>query len=184
MSNHYLFTSQRLGFRNWKKKDLPDFHAMNTDPMVMRFFAGSPSLAQSEAWIDRMQKMFEERGYCYFAVNLLETHEFIGFIGLAWQDYPAHFTPCTDIGWRLIQKAWGQGFASEGAKRCLEYTQSNLKLTEIKSVAPLINKPSIRVMQKIGMELQGTFKHPKLKDHPHIEECALYQINLPQNNVG
>ena len=179
MDDNYLFTSPRLGFRNWRDSDLEAFHAMNTDPEVMQFFPFIPSRKQTARLMDRMQVMFDQKGYCYYAVEKIEDSEFIGFIGLAWQTYEADFTPCTDIGWRLIHAEWGKGYATEGAKRCLEEAFSKHGLATIKSVAAQINLPSINVMEKIGMHKAGTFEHPKLTDYPHLKTCVLYEISNP-----
>jgi len=50
-------------------------------------------------------------------------------IGLAFQEYKTKFTPAIDIGWRLKRSAWGKGYATEGAKRCLEYAFNELKIS-------------------------------------------------------
>lgn len=176
--SNYLFTSERLGFRNWEVSDLDFLHAMNSDEEVMAHFPSLPSREESLAFIQRMQGQFQQKGFCYFAVELLQSSEFIGFIGLSDQTYEAPFTPCTDIGWRLMKQHWIRGFATEGAFRCLRFAKENLGMTSIKSVAPIVNKPSIEVMKKIGMSYQYNFKHPRLKDFPRLEECVLYSIEL------
>ena len=122
-----------------------------------------------------MNRMHEEKGFCYFAVDLLETREFIGFIGLSTQEFESPFTPCVDIGWRLDPTFWGKGLATEGAVRCLEYGFTDIGLSQIRSIAPIQNKASIAVMNKSGMELIGTFSHPKLKNYPEMETCVCYQ---------
>ena len=96
--NRYLFTTARLGFRTWQAFDLDDFAAINADREVMRFFQKPLSREETQAMIDRMLHLFEEKGYCYFAVDLLETKELIGTIGLGWKTFEADFTPCVDIG--------------------------------------------------------------------------------------
>lgn len=68
----------------------------------------------------------------------METGELIGFIGLAYQTYESDFTPATDIGWRLKSSAWGKGYATEGAKRCLQYAFEDLKLEKV--IQPVPNK--------------------------------------------
>lgn len=172
----YTIQTQRLGLRNWKDSDLAAMTAINQDPAVMRYFPSMPDEATTREYIQRMQAQFAENQYCYFAVEILDTREFVGFIGLMYQDYEATFTPCVDIGWRLKQSAWGKGFATEGAKACLDYAFTTLNLPTIYSVAPLVNTPSINVMKKIGMTLSTTFQHPKLGDFPTLETCALYVI--------
>jgi len=177
---HYTIQTERLGLRNWKDSDLKAMTALNKDPKVMQYFPSMPDEAATLAYIKRMQAQFAKTQYCYFAAEILATQEFIGFIGLMYQDYEAEFTPCVDIGWRLKQTAWGKGYATEGAKTCLDYAFNNLKIDTIYSVAPLVNTPSISVMKKIGMSLSSTFKHPKLGNFPVLETCALYLIHKPQ----
>lgn len=174
---NYLFTSNRLGFRNWKKSDINILQEINSNEDVMRYFPTPLKKEQTLEFIQRMQKQFNDKGLCYFAVEIKETREFIGFIGLSEQTYTADFNPSIDIGWRLHPNFWGKGFATEGAKRCLEYGFSQLKLKEIVSVAPLINIPSILVMEKINMKKVKEFKHPLLNSFPKIEPCVLYSIN-------
>lgn len=173
----YLFKSQRLGFRNWSANDLEEFVSLNADTEVMQHFPKPLTKKETEAFIIRLQNHFNDKGYTYFAVEVLETKEFIGFIGLAYQEYEAPFTPATDIGWRLKKSSWGKGFATEGAKRCLEFAFSELSLSKIVSTCTLQNKNSERVMQKIGMTKQGIFKHPRLQDYPEMENCVWYMID-------
>ena len=126
-----------------------------------------------------MQHQFENKGFCYFAVDELVTGKFIGFIGLSEQSFEAPFTPCVDIGWRLRPDAWNQGLASEGALRCLEYAFNKLRLDEIYAIAPTINIKSEKIMQKIGMLKQYEFDHPLLADNTLLKKCNLYTISRP-----
>ena len=175
MSN-YLFQSERLGFRKYTEADVPLIIAMNQDEEVMRFFPFCPSPEDTKAFMERMNKTCDEKGYCYFAVDRLDTNQLIGFIGLLDQSYEAPFTPCTDIGWRLMKEHWHKGFATEGALACLEYGFHRCGLKEVISTAPSINIPSLSVMQKIGMTKVGEFEHPRLSDYPHIRTCEYYSI--------
>ncbi|MBS1779831.1 MAG: GNAT family N-acetyltransferase [Bacteroidetes bacterium] len=180
MNNNYLFTSSRLGFREWNDDDVDPMTLTNNDPDVMKYFPSTQIGAQTEAFIRRMQNQFEERGYCYFAVDTLQDNKFIGFIGLSFQTFKASFTPCIDIGWRLANDAWGNGYATEGALRCLQYGFDLPGVEEIYSMAPKVNEPSINVMQKIGMHYVSDFKHPLLVKHPQLEDCILYKIQKPR----
>jgi len=175
-NKNYLFTSDRLGFRNWSLDDVEKMHEINTDKKVMEFFPGIPTKELTASFIQRMKKQFEDKGFCYFAVDQLENSEFIGFIGLSEQTYPAEFTPCIDIGWRIKSNEWNKGFATEGAKRCLDYAFDILKLKEIYSVVPKINVRSEHIMIKIGMKKEYEFEHPLLKENENLRTCVLYKI--------
>ena len=171
----YLFTSHRLGFRDWQALDIPLMASINQDDEVMEFFPAKQSLEETHAFVEKMQQHFAGKGYCYFAVDRLDTGSFIGFIGMMEKTFEAEFNPCIDIGWRLGRDHWNNGFATEGALRCLEYGFETLNIGKILSMAPVVNKKSELVMQKIGMKHIGQFKHPLLKGNDRLEDCVLYE---------
>ena len=119
--SRYLFNSKRLGFRKWQDDDLNNLVALNIDPEVMRYFPSVLNKQEALNLLIRLKDQFDSNGYTYYAVEELESGKFIGFIGLAWQDFDSPWTPFTDIGWRLKKEYWGQGLATEGALRCLEF---------------------------------------------------------------
>lgn len=171
----YIFTSERLGFRNWRLTDIDPMHEINSDEKVMEFFPGLPTISQTTEFVERMKKQFEDNKFCYFAVEKLEDNKFIGFIGLCEQSYNAEFTPCIDIGWRITSKEWHKGFATEGAKRCLEYGLNDLKIETIYSIAPKINTKSEHIMTKIGLQKQYEFEHSLLTNNDRLKICVLYK---------
>ncbi|WP_255673744.1 GNAT family N-acetyltransferase [Mangrovimonas futianensis] len=174
--DHYIFKSDRLGFRNWTEEDKSKMGMINSDPKVMEHFPSIPTQKQTYEFIDRMRDQFSKNGFCYFAVDKLENNEFIGFIGIAEQTFESDFTPCVDIGWRLAQAEWGKGFATEGAKKCLEFGFNEMGLEKIKSICPEINTRSEKVMKKIGMKKSKSFNHPLLFEYKELEKCVLYEI--------
>ncbi|KAA1243535.1 GNAT family N-acetyltransferase [Aquimarina sp. RZ0] len=171
----YVFQSERLGFRNWTMNDLDNLFAINCDNTVMEFFPFKPSREDTKNFITRMQQQYAELGFCYFAVDILETNEFIGFIGLSQQNYLEEFDSFIDIGWRLKKSIWNNGYATEGAKACLNFGFQTIGLQTIYSIAPEINLKSELIMKKIGMTRVTTFEHPKLTDYKDLVSCVLYQ---------
>jgi RimJ/RimL family protein N-acetyltransferase len=150
---------------------------MNADLETMLYFEKALSTEESKAMMERMNHMYEEKNYCYFAVDILETGALLGMIGLGWKTFEADFTPCVDIGWRIRKKFWNQGYSTEGASKCLEYAKK-LGINEVLSLASSANKASIRIMQKIGMEYWLDFDHPDLKRARYLNPCSLYRIRI------
>lgn len=175
--NEYQFISERLGFRTWREADLQPLAALNADPEVMRFFPSTQDEDRTRRFMTTQNNQFSSRGHCYFAVDRLSDKTFIGFIGLALQKYEAPFTPCVDIGWRLAKQYWNNGYATEGAKRCLEYGFEVIELDTVYSIASEVNTPSIHVMKKIGMKYQYNFDHPALVKSKSLNPCAVYSID-------
>lgn len=179
---NYLFTSERLGFRNWELTDIEPLFQINSDEKVMEFFPGIATKKQTIEFVERMQNHFLKNGFCYFAVDKLTDNEFIGFIGIYEQTYPADFTPCVDIGWRIRRSDWNKGFATEGAKRCLQYALNDLKIEKIYSIAPKVNAKSEHIMTKIGLTKVYEFDHPLLAKDERLKTCVLYKTELKPEN--
>ena len=147
----------------------------------MRYFPTLMTPEQTNAGVDILCQQFQEKGWSLWAVELLDTGEFIGFIGLNVPRRQLPFSPCVEIGWRLKRSAWGHGYATEGAKTCLQLGFEQLGLDEIVSFTALINLKSIAVMQRIGMiNSQSDFEHPGVPEgHPLRPHC-LYKITRSQ----
>ena len=169
----YIIKTDRLGLRNWQEKDITPATKMNADKAVREFFPNTLSQLETEVFIKTMQHHFATHGYCYFAVDALETNEFIGFIGLSNQTFKSDFTPCVDIGWRLLPEFWGKGYATEGALACINFAFTTLKLKEVYAIAPELNLKSQRVMQKIGMTEYINFVHPKIDKGNFVKDLGV-----------
>lgn len=170
----YIIETNRLGLRNWMDTDIPVFVEMNKDPKVMEYFPKVLSEEETMAMLDRIKQHFIDNGFGLFAVELKETNEFIGFVGLSIPKFEADFTPCVEIGWRLAHKHWGKGYAPEAAEACLNYGFDNLGLKEIVSFTSVLNKGSMRVMEKIGMKYVKEFDHPNVEPDSRLKKHVLY----------
>lgn len=166
----------RLILRDWQEEDLEPFRELNSDEEVMRYFPKTYSAEETDVFYRAIIKEFEEYNYGLYAVEIKESNEFIGFIGFHRATFEADFTPCIEIGWRLKRDAWGKGYATEGAKACLEYGFNNLNFKEVYSFTAKINKPSQNVMKKIGMHYIKDFNHPKIDHSSKLCRHVLYVI--------
>jgi RimJ/RimL family protein N-acetyltransferase len=154
---------------------------MNADPEVMRYFLGLLSAEQSNARIDAWRQQFNERGWSNWAVELQDSGEFIGFVGLSIPKRKLPCSPCVEIGWRLKREAWGKGYATEGAKECLRIGFKDLDLEEVVSFTSLLNCPSIKVMERIGLRnANADFEHPGVPQGGPLRVHCLYKINSQQ----
>jgi 3-dehydroquinate dehydratase/shikimate dehydrogenase len=177
-SKHYMITTERLILRKWQSSDLGPFAAMNQDPLVMEYFPATLSIEETQAFISRIKRHFIQHGFGLWAVELKDSKEFIGFVGLSIPTFEAHFTPCVEIGWRLGSKYWGKGFAVEAAQAVLDKAFNQYGLTDIVSFTSERNLRSIRVMEKLGMthNPEEDFDHPKLPQDHLLARHVLYRI--------
>ena len=128
--NRHIKT-ERLLLREWRDSDLEPLTAISADPEVMRHFPAPLSRDESSALIGRCQDHFAEHGFGLWALERKDNGLFVGFAGLGYMDFEAHFTPAIEIGWRLARDQWGQGLASEAARAVLQQGFEQLGLGEI-----------------------------------------------------
>lgn len=171
----YLLRTPRLGLRRWRAADQEPFARMNADPMVMEFFPNVATPAASTEMVTRVEAHFDQYGYGLYAVDRLDSGDFIGFVGLSRPSFEAWFTPCVEIGWRLRASTWGHGFATEAAREVLRFGLDDLKLERIYSWTAVVNVRSEKVMQKIGMRKAGEFDHPKVGEGNWLRRHVLYE---------
>lgn len=173
-----VIETDHLILRTWKDDDAEAYFYINKDPRVTEFLTGALTMEQVINFISVMNDQYDRLGYTLWAVELKETREMIGFIGLNDTSWQSHFTPAVEIGWRLGSQYWGRGYATEGAAACLEYGFNKMNLQEIVSFTVPANVRSIRVMERIRLkrDVNGDFAHPKLAaDHP-LSQHLLYRL--------
>lgn len=173
MNPTYVFESERLGFRRWRESDRRAFSSMNADASVMKYFPQVLTKEASDLLIDRFEEHFVEKGYGIWAVEIKENREFIGLLEI---NMDVDFKKAIEIGWRLDKRFWKKGYASEGATACLEYAFNILKMNEIYSFTAVLNQPSEKVMQRIGMEKVKEFDHPSVEIESPLRRHVLYKI--------
>jgi RimJ/RimL family protein N-acetyltransferase len=177
MSEAVEIDTPRLRLRPWLASDLDPFAAMNADPAVMEFFPSLQSREASAASIAAWQAQWAEAGFSNWAVELLSSGEFIGFVGLSVPRRQLPFSPCVEIGWRLARPHWGQGFASEAAREALRFGFERLALSEIVSFTALANLRSRAVMERIGLRnAYQDFEHPGVPEGHALRLHCLYRL--------
>ena len=177
----WIHTS-RLKLRPWVDSDLEPFAALNADPRVMEFLPGILTTEESDAMAARIREHFDEHGYGFWAVEVVNGPAFIGFVGLSHPRFEAHFTPCVEIGWRLAAAAWGKGYATEAASAALIAGFDKLGLNEIVSITIPANRRSWQVMKKLHMtrDPADDFVHPSLPAGHPFQPHILYRQTAAQ----
>jgi RimJ/RimL family protein N-acetyltransferase len=176
MSVPVQLETERLILRHWRSADYAPFAAMCADPIVMEFFPNVLSREESDALADRICALLTQNGWGLWAVEIKETKQFTGYVGLhqPLQTFP--FSPCTEVGWRLDQPFWGKGYATEAGKAALKFGFEQLGLAEIVSFTAVLNGRSQAVMQRLGMtNTQQNFEHPALPIGHRLREHVLYR---------
>jgi RimJ/RimL family protein N-acetyltransferase len=168
----------RIILRSWNDNDHAPFAELNADPRVMEHFPSVLTRHDSNLLVDRLAAGIEARGWGFWAAELRDGGHFIGFVGLSPVSFTAHFTPATEIGWRLAHPYWGQGLAPEAAEAALAFAFDELGLAEVVSFTVGDNIRSQRVVDKIGMSYRpdDDFDHPLLPPEHRLFRHVLYRL--------
>ncbi|MCK8438617.1 GNAT family N-acetyltransferase [Streptomyces sp. D2-8] len=167
----------RLFLRRWLDDDLVPLSEIHADPAVMqRIGDGTPrSLEQTAEDIEAWEEEWDEEGFGMFAVELLGSGELVGAVGLSVADAPAEIAGQVAISWRLGRVFWGQGYASEAAHATLEFALQDRGLDRVVAGCRTDDRASANVLDKLGMQTEGTAQHPV-----HGYDLAVYGIDLTQ----
>lgn len=141
--------TERLFFRPYEEKDKPDFLNLFTDPKVMKYVGdGVLDEAQAEAF---WRKLFDElypQNFNIWAIFAGEDSRYVGHAGI-------YRRPAKSEDWELVyflnRNDWGRGFATEIARRVIEYGFTELNLPEIYATVDDEHSASIKVLEKAGM---------------------------------
>lgn len=153
-----MLETSRLIIRPALLEDAPNLFMLNSDPEVIRYTGDSnfANINEAESLIrDRMFNQFQKFKMSRFTVQLKDG-TYLGWCGLKY--HPE--TDEVDLGYRFMKRFWGQGFATESSKACLDYGFKNLNLSRIIAKAMPENIGSIKVLQKLGMTFKGYVKDP------------------------
>ncbi|MDX6324200.1 MAG: hypothetical protein QOK15_554 [Nocardioidaceae bacterium] len=155
----------RLRMRRWTDADREPFAAMNADPAVMEHFPAALTREESDGFVDRIERGFEEHGFGLWALELSADQAFVGFTGLAvprfhapWMD--GREQPVVEVGWRLARWGWGRGLATEAAREACRFAVEEVGRQEVVSFTVLDNLRSQAVMLRLGMHRLTAYDHP------------------------
>jgi RimJ/RimL family protein N-acetyltransferase len=167
---------ETVALRQWTEDDLAPFAALNADPNAMRFFPARLTRDETAAMIARLRSAIAERGWGLWAVEV--DGAFAGMCGLNPPRFTAAFTPCTEIGWRLLPQFWGRGLAFRAATQALRFGFERLQLAEIVSFTAVPNTPSRRLMERLGFvrDERGDFDHPMIPAGHPLARHVLYRL--------
>jgi RimJ/RimL family protein N-acetyltransferase len=157
--------TQRCVIKTLEQNDYDFYQGLFTDPEVMaKFEEGRPKTKEElkERFEVELSLWKSNNPYSTFSVFEKETKNFIGQVALV-EDEPGY----AEIYYLFNKCAWGKGYATETSKALIDYAihvaakgylVKGKQLIKINATARPDNPGSIRILEKIGLLLQKTFK--------------------------
>jgi [ribosomal protein S5]-alanine N-acetyltransferase len=145
----YILETDRCRMREMQPEDGPVFYELNLDPDVIRYTGDGPFESKEAATqFLKNYDAYKKYGMGRWVVESKEDHSILGWCGLKYLPEDRE----VDIGYRFFKKYWGQGFATETAKRCIKHGFEDLELTRIIGRSAVANLASLRVLEKCGLK--------------------------------
>lgn len=150
-----IIETERLILRPFELSDAEDMFAMDSNPIVHKYLWQTPSkeIAETIKVIEYLQKQYQENKIGRFATILKETNEFIGWTGIKYiNDHEENGnTNFYDYGYRLDEKFWNKGYATEASIAWLDYGFQEMKIEKMNAYTHFENGASNHILQKVGM---------------------------------
>jgi len=174
--------TERLRLRTWNLADRAEYARHLNTEAVTRHVGGLQTDEEMAAAFDRIDGYQRDFGHTFWAVERKSDGAFLGFCGLKRANIPgAEVHDKVEIGWRLREDAWGQGFAKEAAEAALDWAWANLDAPRIVSFTIPANEASWGLMERLGMTRRPDldFAHPAFAaDHP-LSAHIVYVLERP-----
>lgn len=173
--------TDRLIMREWGEGDADRFNAVMNRPSVMRWLGGVQDPEEWEAAYQRILGYQRDFGFTFWIVERKADGELLGFCGLKRANAPGAEAIAGDveIGWRLREEAWGQGYAKEAAIASLDLAFDRFEAPFVIAMTALGNLPSQGLMKRLGMVRRAEldFVHKAFPADSDVNPQIIFRID-------
>ena len=158
-----------INLRQIRRSDAESIQRHANDPDVAYFLPLMPhpySLDDAFSWINTTHRLARKREGYHFGIELKETREVIGVIGLKclnWKDSNS------EVGYWLGRQFWRRGFVFEAVRLILGYSFNDLNLNRIWAIVHEINPSSARLLEKSGFTREGVWRKAFRRDNGFVD---------------
>lgn len=150
--------SARLYLRPLSFNDIDAWREFTADEEALRYFPEEFRLNPNgaEDWIEKQIDRYRANTFGLLALIEKQSGAFVGQCGLLLRS--EFDKPELEVGYSLIRRFWGKGYAIEAARFCRDYAFKNDLSNSIISLINPENLPSIKVAETNGMVNKGLVK--------------------------
>ncbi len=168
--------TERLILRKITLADAQAFYEILTDKAVLEYLAGIPEYTGVEMTVDyisnKLSKKYENPDFYDWGIEEKSTHKFIGRICVYKQEDDRRMA---NLVWYISPSTRGKGYMTEAAKAVINKLQE-IGFERIEAFANVDNISSHRVMEKAGMQYEGTLRSYDLRRDDTLYDAKMYSI--------
>ncbi len=148
MQNIEKIATKRLIARKITENDFELLNQMHLNPKIMATLGGLRTEQETRSNLEWNLNQWRDNGFGLWLWFDKDTHNFVGRAGL--RVVNATGKDEVEVGYALVPEYWNKGYATEIAKACIQIAFEKLHLNKLICYALVTNKPSRRVMEKVG----------------------------------
>lgn len=161
MTPDIFLETKRLYFRRLTLADAALLHELDSDPEVMRYISKgrpTPLAVIAEEKLPRWLRYYDEApNQGYWAAHEKASDIFAGWFHFR----PDRYEPAAmELGYRLMRRCWGRGYATEGGRALVEKAFTGWNVDRVVARTLAGNLASQRVMEKCGLRFEEHFLYP------------------------
>lgn len=149
--------TERLILRPFTPDDIDAAYlALEGHPDTWKFDPGfARTYEQRAAIIQKYIANNDTEGCGTLAVVVKQTGALIGYVGLQFYILPREplATPEVELYYKLDRATWGHSYAFEACRALIDFAFRTLRLARIVTITQPNNAPSIRLLQRLGMQI-------------------------------
>ena len=173
----FAIHTDRLTVRDWRDGDAAAFFEETNTPAVMRWLGGVMDDAGQQALLGRVATCRANNGFCFWIVERKSDGAILGFCGLKRADAPgSSVTGSMEVGWRLREDAWGQGYAKEAATAALDAAFGRFGADEVVALTVIENTASWGLMERLGMRRRPDLDYADPRFEPPLRDTIVYSV--------
>lgn len=173
--------TKRLSLRRFTIEDAPAmFQNWASNPNVTKFLRWPPheDVSITKMVLENWIAQYEQPSYYQWAIELKETKELIGNIGVVEQ---RDDIAMVHIGYCIGEPWWQQGIASEALQALIPFFMEAVNVLRIESMHDPRNSNSGKVMKHAGLRYEGTLRQRDINNQG-IVDCVLYGMLASEYN--
>ena len=150
--------TERLLLRELTQDDWSVVWTYQADPQYLRYYEWEDRTPEdTQEFVRMLVALQHERPRRKFqlGVTLRSSGQLIGNCGIRMDAVGSHEA---DIGYELSPEHWGNGYATEAARAVVSFGFAELRVHRISSWCVADNAGSARVLEKVGMRLEGRLR--------------------------
>jgi ribosomal-protein-alanine N-acetyltransferase len=149
--------TRRLLLRKMSLDDAEDVFKFSKDPEVFRYVGGKvhQKIEDSRKFLNEISEKYEAREIIKWGIFHKKDRKLIGdcgFIKLEIKQFRA------EVDYLLSREYWNQGLTTEAVKEIIRFGFEQMRLNRIQAICEVANTASARVMEKAGMQYEGTLR--------------------------